>query len=118
MSKHPPYVEMVDCAIHSGLGAMVSRQKIDQYLETHWGIDPSRSQVKNAIKEALTRRMDEDRVYQEKRSFAFTRTGTKAFKEEYEVSDDHGEAEKPKKTTKKVQEASKAARKVTPKGKK
>ncbi|BGP52062.1 hypothetical protein JCM10450v2_008033 [Rhodotorula kratochvilovae] len=111
-SKLPPFVEMLDCAIHSGKGAKVSRQKIYSYMRDNYSLSTDTPAFKARFKKAVDKRLDEGLVAQDKSSFIFTPKGQKFFEDTYESSEEEEEDETPTKKgkSKKVEESTKPAK--------
>ncbi|GAA6057325.1 hypothetical protein JCM3770_001092 [Rhodotorula araucariae] len=108
-SKHPPFVEMLDCAIHAGHGDKVSRQKVYSYLRDYYRLSTDTPAFKTRFKKAVDQRVDEGLVVQDKNSFLFTPKGEMHFREAYESSEEEVEDQTPikKGKSKKVEESTK-----------
>ncbi|GJN94150.1 hypothetical protein Rhopal_007224-T1 [Rhodotorula paludigena] len=103
--SHPPYSEMVDCALHSGKGEKISRKKIYEYIAEVYKVQiAGNDNSKDRFKKAMDKRISDGLVVQEKQSFEFTAAGEKYYKDTYEsTSEEEDEDEAPKAAGKKTE---------------
>ncbi|GAA5894885.1 hypothetical protein JCM8208_006097 [Rhodotorula glutinis] len=84
----PSHAEMLDLAVNSAKGDMISHQKIYAYIRIHYKIDTDGGRFKNHIKAAFTKRLDAGIIKQHKRSFYLSPKGKKHIADTYDLSDD------------------------------
>ncbi|GAA5919592.1 hypothetical protein JCM6882_003931 [Rhodosporidiobolus microsporus] len=93
MSNKATWVQMVDYAIHSGNGEKISRQKVKSYITDNWHYDFSKDHNKEALSDALKKRVDSGHVEKVGGSFLFTQKGADHYDATYESDDAEEEEE-------------------------